>query len=58
MLATVENQMAGTMSFASLTNAVAIATEHRSARNVVRLLFKCFILYGDLLKRSKYFASI
>jgi hypothetical protein len=60
MLATPEDKMAGTMSFASLTDAVAVAMKQWSARarNIVRLCSNVFFLMMSLLlKRAEYFAS-
>jgi hypothetical protein len=39
MLATPEDELAGTMSFASLTDAVTVAMESGGANDIVRLLF-------------------
>jgi methyl coenzyme M reductase subunit C len=41
MLATPEDEMAGTMSFASVTDAVAVAMDS-GARNIVHLLLTSF----------------
>jgi hypothetical protein len=57
MLATPDEEMAGTMSFASLIDAIAGAMEQWS--NIVHLLLKRFLkTVTFLLKHSLYFASI
>jgi hypothetical protein len=53
MLAAPEDEMAGTMSFASLTDAVAVERETTCVH-----CWYFFLMVTLLLKRSKYFASI
>jgi hypothetical protein len=56
MLATPEDETAGTMSFSNLTDAVEVATKQWNAF-IVQPLF-VFLMVILLLKRSEYFASI
>jgi hypothetical protein len=57
MLATPEDEMAGTMSFASLTDAVAVGMVEWSAhaRNIVRLLITRFLNMVTLVKTQRIF---
>jgi hypothetical protein len=43
MLATLDDAMAGIMTFASLTDAVALTVEQCGALNIVRLLLQRFL---------------
>jgi hypothetical protein len=59
MLVASEDEMVGTMSFASLTDAVAVGTEQWSTQHCVFIVETFFLKMATLLlNRSEYFASI
>jgi hypothetical protein len=58
MLTTPEDGMVGTMSFSSLTDAVAIAMKQWSAKNLAFIVETFLEMATLLLKHSEYFASI
>jgi hypothetical protein len=57
-LAAYEDDMVGTISFTSLTNAVAVAMELWSAQHRVFNVETFFLMVALLLKCSEYFASV